>query len=73
MSKDLFRVQDYLEHIFVAIGRFRRYTQGITESDFLENEQLQDAVLRNIEIVGEAASLCRSSPQPTDIGFRRLG
>ena len=64
MSKELFRVRDYLEHILDAIGRIRRYTQGISESDFLDNEQLQDAVLRNIEIVGEAArNIERAHPE----------
>jgi uncharacterized protein with HEPN domain len=52
MSKDLFRVLDYLEHIRDAIGRIHRYALGVSESVFLENEQLQDAVLRNIEIIG---------------------
>jgi uncharacterized protein with HEPN domain len=64
MSKDQFRVPDYLEHILSAIQRINRYTHGITESAFLENEQIQDAVLRNIEIIGEAArNIERSYPE----------
>jgi len=64
MSKDQMRVPDYLEHILAAIQRIHRYTQGKTESDFLENEQVQDAVLRNIEIIGEAArNIVRSDPE----------
>lgn len=55
MSKDQFRAPDYLEHILSAIKRIKSYTQGINKSAFLENEQIQDAVLRNIEIIGEAA------------------
>jgi uncharacterized protein with HEPN domain len=55
MTKDTLRVPDYIEHILAAIQRIRRYTHGMTESAFLENEQVQDAVLRNIEIIGEAA------------------
>jgi len=47
-----------------AIERIRRYTLGMTESAFLENEQVQDAVLRNIEIIGEAArNVERSDPE----------
>ena len=64
MSKDKLRVPEYLEHILSASQRIRRYTQGITESAFLENEQVQDAVLRNIEIIGEAArNIERSHPE----------
>lgn len=55
MSKNQQRTGDYLEHILTAIQRIRRYTQDMRESDFYENEQVQDAILRNIEIVGEAA------------------
>lgn len=63
MSKDQLRVPDYLEHIHAAIGRIQRYTDGMTESAFLESEQVQDAVLRNIEIIGEAArNVVRSDP-----------
>lgn len=64
MSKDTLRVPDYIEHILAAIRRIRRYTHGMTESAFLENEQVQDAVLRNIEIIGESArNIERSSPE----------
>lgn len=64
MSKDKFRVPEYIEHILAAIGRIRRYTHGMTEQSFLENEQVQDAVLRNIEIIGEAArNIERSHPE----------
>lgn len=47
MSKDKLRVSDYLDHMLDAIERIRRYTLGMTESAFLENEQVQDAVLRD--------------------------
>ena len=64
MIKDTLRVPDYIEHILAAIQRIRRYTHGMTESEFLENEQVQDAVLRNIEIIGEAArNIERSYPE----------
>lgn len=55
MSKDGIRVPDYLSHILEAIIRIGRYTENLTEVAFLENEQVQDAVIRNIEIIGEAA------------------
>ena len=55
MSKSL-RVPDYLGHILQAIERIYRYTSDMDEVDFLHNELVQDAVIRNIEIVGEASN-----------------
>ena len=56
MSKnDTLRIPDYLEHIIVAIARIHRYVEDMTEVDFLEDEKTQDAVVRNFEIIGEAA------------------
>ena len=54
MNKAL-RVADYLGHILQAIERIHRYTLAMDESTFLNNDMVQDAVIRNIEIVGEAA------------------
>ena len=55
MKKDTLHIHDYLDHILQAIQRICRYTEHMTETKFLDNEQVQDAVLRNIEIIGEAA------------------
>jgi len=55
MKKSL-RVPDYLGHIVQAIDRIERYTADIDEAGFLASELVQDAVIRNIEIVGEAAN-----------------
>ena len=49
------RVVDYLQHMQAAIWRVQRYTVHKTRDDFMNDEQLQDAVIRNIEIIGEAA------------------
>lgn len=48
-------VSDYLLHILDAIGRIERYTASKSLDDFERDEQCQDAVIRNIEIIGEAA------------------
>ncbi|MGC8560395.1 MAG: DUF86 domain-containing protein [Phycisphaerae bacterium] len=50
------RVSDYLDHIISAIERIDRYTHEMDESAFLSNELVQDAVIRNIEIIGEASN-----------------
>jgi uncharacterized protein with HEPN domain len=47
---------DYLEHILQAVDRIQRYTRGVDYSSFVANEEKQDAVIRNFEIIGEAAA-----------------
>ena len=55
MSGGATRFQDYLGHILDAIDRIQRYTAGIDEAAFVANELVQDAVIRNLEIIGEAS------------------
>jgi uncharacterized protein with HEPN domain len=55
MNKAL-RIPDYLEHILKAIERIDRYTVGMDGVGFLGSELVQDAVIRNIEIIGEASN-----------------
>jgi uncharacterized protein with HEPN domain len=55
MSQDDSRLADYLEHIVQAIDRISRYVEDLTEPAFLANELVQDAVIRNFEIIGEAS------------------
>jgi uncharacterized protein with HEPN domain len=39
-----------------AITKIERFTHGLTYENFEQNELVVDAVLRNLEIIGEAAS-----------------
>ncbi len=55
MSRDPQRLADYLAHILEAIERIERYTEDLSEPAFLQNELVQDAVIRNFEILGEAS------------------
>lgn len=55
MGDDALRVPKYLRHIRQAIQRIKRYTAGMDEAGFLGDELVQDGVIRNIEIIGEAA------------------
>jgi uncharacterized protein with HEPN domain len=55
MKKRL-RIPDYLEHILSAIKRIERHVTDLDEFGFLQSELLQDAVVRNIEVIGEAAN-----------------
>jgi uncharacterized protein with HEPN domain len=55
--KRALRIEDYLQHIAEAIDRITGYIQGIDDAAALERDQkIQDAVIRNIEIIGEAAN-----------------
>lgn len=44
----------YLTHIQECIGKIKEYTKGLDEEGFLGNTLIQDAVIRNFEIIGEA-------------------
>jgi uncharacterized protein with HEPN domain len=45
----------YLHHILDAIDLIEEYTEGMSEKEFLSNSMAHDAVVRQIEIIGEAA------------------
>ncbi|MBU1299581.1 MAG: DUF86 domain-containing protein [Bacteroidetes bacterium] len=44
----------YIEDILECIEKIEEYTKEITEHEFYGNSQVQDAVLRRLEIMGEA-------------------
>ena len=46
----------YLAHIADSIERIRRYTTG-GRAAFLDDQMIQDAVLRNLQVLGESARL----------------
>ena len=45
----------YLRHILDAIAKTESYLQGLGEPDFAGSSLVQDAVIRQLEIIGEAA------------------
>ena len=49
------RDRDDVADIQEAIQRILAYTQGMTWDVFLHDDRTQDAVVRNIEVIGEAA------------------
>lgn len=55
MTQDPQRLADYLAHISEAIERIHLYTKEMDEASFLQNPLVQDAVIRNFEIIGEAS------------------
>jgi len=44
----------YLEHILESLAKIEHYTEGMEERDFDGNELVQDGVIRQFEIIGEA-------------------
>ena len=44
----------YLKHILDAISRIEEYVQGVEEPDFKQKYLVQDGVIRQLEIIGEA-------------------
>jgi len=53
--------KEILKDILEAINRIKIYTKGMDYETFLLDTKTQDAVIRNIEIIGEAVKLL--SPQ----------
>ena len=51
MPRD-FRV--YLEDVAGAIAKVRRYVAGMSKESFASDEKTVDAVVRNLEVIGEA-------------------
>lgn len=44
----------YFQDILESISHIQRFLDGVSEEEFYENVEKQDAVLRRLEIIGEA-------------------
>lgn len=64
----------YIEHISICIARIKEYTAGIDEAGFLANNLIQDAVIRNFEIIGEATKKLNEDFRATysDIEWKKI-
>lgn len=56
----------YIEDMLYAIERIRAYTQDLSEEDFVRSEEKQDAVLRRLSILGEAAKKVSAETKAKD-------
>ena len=45
----------YLRHILDAFTQIEFYMDGISHEEFMQNKLLQDGVIRQLEVMGEAA------------------
>jgi uncharacterized protein with HEPN domain len=64
----------YLRHILDAIEKIDRYLAGTDFGAFSDNDMMIDAVVRELEIIGEAARNLSASfvEQHTGIPWRRI-
>lgn len=46
-----------LRHILEAIERIKRYSEGKSFADFVDGDMMYYAIVKNIEIIGEASNL----------------
>ena len=51
MTRDPQRLSDYLAHMLEAIERIEEYVSDMDEMAFLGSRLVQDAVIRNFEII----------------------
>lgn len=45
----------YTDHIINCIKKIRKFVKGIDKKGFAKNELIQDAIIRNFEVIGEAS------------------
>jgi uncharacterized protein with HEPN domain len=69
-TDQLGRLRDILD----AAQRIASYIQNITEADFLANTEKQDAIIRRLEIIGEATIHLTEETRRTipELPFRRM-
>ena len=68
----------YLRHILDAISRIEEYLHGVDEETFYQHYLVQDGVIRQLEIIGEASkrlsrevrASCPNVPWPDIAGMR---
>ena len=62
----------YLNDILKAINRVEAYTENLALDDFSESSLYQDAVIRNLEIIGEAVKHIPSNLRKKIAGLRDI-
>jgi uncharacterized protein with HEPN domain len=59
----------YIGDILDSIRRIEGYVKGLTFKDFIKNKMVVDAVIRNFEIIGEAA---KSVPSEMRVKYKKV-
>lgn len=69
MSRHPLRARDYLVHMLDAVGQIQQYVRGKSAADFLSDRLLQDGIVRNFEILGEASKNLLDSVPDAPVKF----
>jgi len=66
--------RNFIIHILGAIERIESYTKDLSEDDFMNNFLIQDGVIRNLEIIGEASKKISNSTKSktADIPWKKI-
>lgn len=64
----------YIEGILSAINKIEGYITGLEYEEFIQKEMVVDAVIRNLEVIGEASKnvLENVRKQYPDVPWRRM-
>ena len=55
----------YIDHILDCIRKIQRFSKGFDLKKFSEDELAQDAIIRNIEVIGEASKKISAETKKT--------
>ena len=71
MSKD---ITVFIKHMLESIALIEEYVSTISKEDFVKSYQVQDAVMRRLEIIGEATKSIPDSfrKEHPDIPWREI-
>jgi uncharacterized protein with HEPN domain len=64
----------YLEDILASIQKVKAYTNGLSLTKFLRDDKTFDAVVRNLEVIGEAAKHLPEAARktPHDVDWKKI-
>lgn len=64
----------FIQHIRESIEKVEKYTKGVSKTKFSRSSQIQDAVMRKLEIIGEAVKNIPSDfkEKYPDIPWRKI-
>ena len=57
----------YIHHILDSIRKIEDYSMKIRKGDFLKKSLVQDAIIRQIEIIGEASKLISNKTKAKNV------
>ena len=60
----------YLWDMLEAARSIQQFTAGVSSDEYLENRVMQLAVERQVEVIGEAARMCRAHSNRLNLKYR---